>query len=162
PFSRLLFGLGIRNVGSHLADVLAENFPSINELQKAGCDDLIAVREIGPTVAESIIKFFKQKRNLKVIEKLKRASMNMREEVKIGEVKKLDGLTFVLTGTLSQFAREEAEERIKALGGRPSSSVSKKIDYVVAGENPGSKLDRAKELGVKTISEEEFIELLEG
>lgn len=160
PFSRVLFGLGIRHVGSHVSDVLAKNFPSIEELRDASFEDLTVINEIGPVVAESVIKFFGQESNLKVIDKLKRAGLNMQEVVEIGAPKKLEGLTFVLTGTLARFAREEAEEKIKALGGRPSSSVSKNTSYVVVGEKPGSKLDKAKDLDVKIINEEEFAKLI--
>jgi len=162
PFSRVLFGLGIRHVGSHISDVLAQHFPSIEELKNANLDDLTAINEIGPAVAESVIKFFEQERNLKVVDKLKRAGVNLREVIETGAPKKLDGLTFVFTGALSRFAREEAEEKIKALGGRVSSSVSKKTDYVVIGEKPGSKFDKAKSLGVKIIDEEEFVKLIGG
>ncbi len=161
PFSRVLFGLGIRNVGSHLADVLAKNFPSIEELKDASFEDLTVINEIGPAVAESVIKFFRQERNLKVIEKLKRARVNMKKAIE-GVSRKLEGLTFVLTGTLSRFTREEAEEKIRVLGGRSSSNVSKNTDYVVAGKSPGSKYNKARELGVKIINEEEFVKLLEG
>lgn len=162
PFSRVLFGLGIRHVGSHISDVLAQHFPSIEELENTSFDGLTAINEIGPAVTESVIKFFEQERNLKVVDKLKRAGINLREMIETGAPKKLGGLTFVLTGTLSRFAREEAGEKIKALGGRVSSSVSKKTDYVVAGENPGSKFDKAKSLGVKIIEEEEFVRLIGG
>lgn len=162
PFSRVLFGLGIRNVGSHLADVLAKNFPSIEELRDASFEDLTIINEIGPAVAESVIKFFRQGRNLKVIEKLKRARVNMKKAIETEVSRKLEGLTFVLTGTLSRFTREEAEEKIRVLGGRSSSNVSKNTDYVVAGESPGSKYNKAREFGVKIINEEEFIKLLEG
>ena len=160
PFSRVLFGLGVRHVGSHISDVLAKNFPSMEELKNTSFDDLIAINEIGPAVAESVVKFFKQERNLRVVEKLKRAGLNMQEVVEGGAPKKLEGLTFVLTGTLSRFTRQEAKDKVKTLGGRPSSSVSKKTDYLVAGENPGSKLDKAKDLGVKIIDEEGFAELI--
>ncbi len=158
--SRLLFGLGVRHVGAHMAEVLAKYFPSIEELKRASYDQLLEITEIGPKIAESVISFFKQERNLKVLDKLKEAGLKMEEVVKVEAPQKLDGLSFVLTGVLTTFTREQAEEKIKELGGRVSSSVSKNTDYVVVGENPGSKLDKARELGVKVLTEEEFVRLL--
>ncbi len=160
PFPRLLYGLGIRHVGSHIADVLTRAFPSIDLLAEADFEKLTAVNEIGPAVAESVINFFNEKPNLKVIEKLKTAGLNMtaaQAEVSGG---KLTDLTFVLTGTLESMGREEAIEKIKAHGGRISSSVSKKTDYVVVGSEPGSKFEKAKELEVKIIGEEELLKLI--
>lgn len=161
PLSRLLFALGIRHVGSHVATVLARHFPSIEELKRASYEDLVEIPEIGPRIAESVVLFFKQDRNLKVLEKLKKAKIRMEEAPRRAEAaRKFEGKTFVLTGMLESFSREEATERIEALGGRVSSSVSKKTDYVVAGAEPGSKYDKAKALGVKIIDEEEFKKLI--
>jgi DNA ligase (NAD+) len=161
PLSRLLFALGIRHVGSHVATMLARHFPSIEELKRASYEDLVEIPEIGPRIAESVVLFFKQDRNLKVLEKLKKAKIRMEEAPRRAEAaRKFEGKTFVLTGTLEYFSREEATERIEALGGRVSSSVSKKTDYVVAGAEPGNKYDKAKSLGVNIIDEEEFKKLI--
>lgn len=161
PLARLLFALGIRHVGSHVAQVLAGNFSSINRLQEATYEELTAIPEVGPRIAESIVSFFKEERNLRVLEKLRLAGVMMEEALKSEASHKLEGLTFVLTGGLSSYTREDATEAIEKLGGRVSSSVSKKTDYVVVGENPGSKFEKAREIGVKTISEEELRRLLE-
>jgi len=165
PLSRLLFALGIRYVGAHVAEVLADNFTSVNDLASASFDKLVAIPEIGPRIAESINSFFREKRNQAVIKKLLDAGVKMEQEKKVeGEVSpntsKLKGLTFVFTGALSQLTRSEAENIVKSMGGRASSSVSKKTDYVVVGESPGGKHDKAKELGVKIISEDEFKRLV--
>ncbi|MDI6800004.1 MAG: NAD-dependent DNA ligase LigA [Actinomycetota bacterium] len=162
PFSRLLYGLGIRHVGSHISDVLTENFRSIDDLATADFEALTAVEEIGPAVAESVISFFTEEHNIKVIEKLKAAGLSLKVEEKGGQVMPLKGQTFVLTGALDGLTREDAGERIKALGGRVSSSVSEKTDYLVVGSEPGSKFEKAKELGVKILNEGEFVKLIGG
>ncbi len=161
PLSKLLFALGIRHVGSHLASVLAKHFSSIDKLSKAKFEELQGIPEVGPKVAESITTFFKQKHNLEVINRLKKAGVKMEAVMVAPTFQKLAGLTFVVTGTLEKFTREEVKSKIEDLGGRVASSVSKKTDYVIVGENPGSKLDKARELGVKIINENDFINLLE-
>jgi DNA ligase (NAD+) len=156
PFSRVLFALGIRHVGEHIADVLAEEFGSIDELEKASLEELSTVREIGPKIAESIASFFEEKSNLELIEKLRKAGVRLtsvEEEIKVGP---LAGKNFVLTGRLEKYSRGDAEELIKAMGGKVSSSVSKNTDFVVVGQEPGSKYDRALKLGVTILTEEEF------
>ncbi len=159
---RLVFALGIRHVGEHLATVLAEHYPSIERLSKATEEELMSIPEIGPQVAASIVSFFKEKNNLRVIERLRAAGVKMEEEVrKVTVPSRITGKTFVFTGGLQHFSRDEAERLVESLGGRASSSISKKTNFVVAGENPGSKLDKAKELGVKVITEEEFRKLVE-
>lgn len=160
PLSKLLFGLGVRHVGSHVASVLAKHYPSMENLKKASYDDLMMTKEVGPRIAESVVAFFKQNRNLRVLDKLKQAGVRMKEARKAEVPQRLAGLTFVLTGTLAGFTREQAKEAIGGLGGEVSSSVSRKTDYVVAGENPGSKYDKARELGVKILDEEEFVRLI--
>ncbi len=160
PLSRLLFALGIRHVGSHVAEVLARRFRKMDDLAKASLEELLDVEEIGPTIAESVRAFFEEPRNLELIEKLKRAGVNMEEKVEEGP-RNLEGLTFVLTGALSSMTREEARQAIESRGGKVASSVSRKTDYVVVGTDPGSKYDKARELGVRTIGEEEFLALLE-
>jgi DNA ligase (NAD+) len=162
PLAKLLFGLGVRHVGAHVATLLAKHFSSIDKLREATYDDLISIYEIGPKVAESILFFFKQKKNLKVLEKLKTAGIELEETGSVLIPQKLKGLTFVLTGTLSSFTREEIKDKIEQAGGHVGSSVSSKTDYVVAGEDPGSKYNKAKKLGIKILNEDEFKEILEG
>lgn len=159
--SKLIYALGIRYVGEHIAEILAENFDSIDELARAKREELLRIREIGEKVAESIEMFFKQKENLELIERLKSAGVNVKSKREKKVVKDiLKGKTFVITGTLSKYRREEAEKLIISLGGKVSSSVSSKTDYLIVGADPGSKLEKAKALGVKTISEEEFLEMI--
>jgi DNA ligase (NAD+) len=158
--TNLIYALGIRNVGYHLAGLLAKNFRSIDNLAKQTTEDLIQVHEIGPIVAESIYNFFHNPENLKVIEKLRRGGVRFPvEEVETREGP-LSGKTFILTGGLDSFTREEARSIIEDLGGRVSSSVSKKTDFVVVGKDPGSKYDNALKLGIKALSEDEFKKLI--
>jgi DNA ligase (NAD+) len=159
PLSRLLFALGIRHVGSHVASVLAKRFGSLKKLMKAGEEKLVAIPEVGPKIAESVVTFFRQPHNLEVIEKLKEAGVKMEEEVE-KEPQKLAGLTFVLTGAMESLTRQEAKDKIEKLGGRVASSVSSKTNYVVVGKDPGSKYQKAKELGVEILDEAAFLELL--
>lgn len=161
PLSRLLFGLGIRHVGSHVAEVLAGRFLTMERLAGASLEELEDIQEVGPTIAESVKVFFEESRNLRLIERLKDAGVNMEEEAREGP-RDLEGLTFVLTGGLDSITREEARQAIEARGGRVSSSVSRRTDYVVAGSDPGSKYDRARELGVSIVGEGEFLDLLKG
>jgi DNA ligase (NAD+) len=159
PLHRLIYALGIRHVGIHVAEVLAEHFPSIDELAKATFDKLNIIPEIGPTIAESVVNFFSKESTKKVLEKLKKAGVNMeRKEEKVSDV--LKGLTFVVTGTLKGYTRKEIEETIKKYGGRVASSVSRLTNYLILGENPGSKYEKAKQLGIKIISEEEFNKMI--
>jgi len=160
PLSRVIFALGIRHVGAHVAEVLADNFNSIDKLSRATFEDLVSVQEIGPKIAESIVDFFEEEKNLGVIERLKRAGVRMEQDTASPGSRSLEGLSFVFTGSLTLFKRNEAEGIVKSMGGKASSSVSKKTDYVVAGENPGSKYDKAKALGVKIITEDEFKRLV--
>jgi DNA ligase (NAD+) len=156
----LIYALGIRNVGYHLAGVLAKNFKSIDNLARQTVDDLTQVYEIGPIVAQSIYNFFHNPKNLKVLEKLKKGGVKFPvEKVKAKETP-FSGKTFVLTGGLDSFTRDEATKIIEEMGGRVSSSVSKKTDFVLVGKDPGSKYDNALKLGVKTIKEEEFKKLI--
>jgi DNA ligase (NAD+) len=155
PFDRFLYALGIRMVGRHVASLIAEHFSSVDELFNVDPERLKKISGIGPKVAESVSRFFSEKENHHLIEKLKKAGVTVRSTEKKGP-KPLAGKTFVFTGGLDTMTRPEAEELVRLLGGHPSSSVSKKTDYVVAGSEPGSKYDKAKKLGVKIISEEEF------
>ena len=157
---RLLYGLGIRHIGQHLAKVLTEHYPDIESLSKASVDELMQIPEIGPEVATSIKDFFSRKENLKVISELEDLGVRYPKK-KIQVEGKLKGLTFVFTGEMDNFTREEAKRLVEEKGGRVTSSVSKKTDYVVAGKNPGSKLDKARRYGVKIIGEEEFTKLIQ-
>ncbi|MCH7762102.1 NAD-dependent DNA ligase LigA, partial [candidate division TA06 bacterium] len=165
PFQRLLFAIGIPHIGTGVAQILADEFPALDSLKKANYEGLEEISGIGPIIARSIVQFFGEKRNLKVMEKLKKGGVTLRNsEIGIRKSKfalPLKGMTFVLTGTLSGYTREEATERITQLGGKVTSSVSKKTDFVVAGETPGSKLEKAKTLGVKILNEKGFQALIE-
>ncbi|MDD5145539.1 MAG: NAD-dependent DNA ligase LigA [Candidatus Pacebacteria bacterium] len=157
--SRFIYALGIRNAGQETSEDLAEKFGSIENLEKASLFDLTEVADIGPVVSKSIYNFFKDKRNLRFIEKLKKAGVKIESRKQIG-IQKLKGISFVLTGALESMSREEAKEKVRALGGRVSESVSKNTSYLVAGNEPGSKFKTAKELGVKIINEKEFLNIL--
>jgi DNA ligase (NAD+) len=158
--THLIYALGIRNVGFHLAGVLAKHFKSIDALARQSVEDLTAVHEIGPIVAESIYNFFHNPKNLKILKKLKQGGVQFpEEEAEVREIP-LAGQTFVLTGSLDAFTRDEARQIIEDLGGRVASSVSKKTDYVIVGKDPGSKYDKALKLGVKTLTEKGFKSLI--
>ncbi|MBM3713870.1 MAG: NAD-dependent DNA ligase LigA, partial [Actinobacteria bacterium] len=160
PLSRLLYAMGIRFVGSHIADVLSSNYKSLDEIMGAPFEELSSIFEVGPRIAESIVRFFRQQQNLKIIEKLRAAGVNFQSEVKKIEGKpEFERKTFVLTGKLQSFSRDQARQLIEKFGGRVSSSVSRSTDVVVVGEEPGSKLDSARKFGIKTIDEEEFKKL---
>ncbi len=158
---RLVYALGIRHVGERTAMALASHFENLNSLTSASLEELTRVEDVGPKVAESVVFFFRQPENIELLRKLKAAGLNFsaKKEEREGE-QFLLGLTFVLTGTLSTMTREEASEIIAKLGGSVSSSVSRKIDYVVVGESPGSKLAKARELGIATLGEKEFLSLV--
>lgn len=157
--SRFLYALGIRHVGEEMAITLARHFPSLEGVEKASWEELESVPDIGPKVAQSIFAYFRNQDNLELIAKLLKAGVEIKGDGIAS--KKLDGRTFVLTGSLENFSREEAKEKIRQLGGEMSSSVSKNTDYVIAGENPGSKLEKAQELGVRVLSEREFLDMLD-
>jgi DNA ligase (NAD+) len=156
--------LGILHVGEEYADLLAGNFSSIDDLAKVSQEDLSSLPSIGPKIADSIVTFFRQEGNRRIIEKLRKAGVRLQSEKieKTGPKElPLAGLEFVLTGKLESFTRSEAEARIKALGGKTGSDVTKKTSYLVVGADPGSKLAKAQKLGVKTINEAEFLQLLD-
>jgi DNA ligase (NAD+) len=159
PLERVIFGLGVRFVGERTAQFLAEHFGSMEALEKASQEELQEVNEVGPRIAESIAEFFSIPANRKLVERLRDAGLTL-----VGKKKqrgsKLAGKTFVLTGTLAKYSRDEAKKKIEDAGGRVSGSVSKKTDYVVAGSDAGSKLEKARELGVSVIGEKEMEELL--
>lgn len=159
PLNRLVYALGIRMIGQRASQLLAESFENIDELSEADFDKLISIPEIGEKMAESVITFFRQEQNRKLIQELKDYGVNTRSAKKeIKENEHFSGKTFVLTGALQGFTRDQAKEIIESFGGKVSSSVSKKTDYVLAGEDAGSKLVKAKELGVAVIDEEIFEE----
>jgi len=159
---RLIFGFGIRHIGLRAAQLLSENFESLDALMNASAEDIMAIPEFGEKMAKSVEQFFRQKQNRDTVEKLKAAGVNT---VSFGKKKikdnRFEGKTFVLTGTLPSFTRKEAEEIIKSFGGKTSGSVSKKTDYVLAGEDAGSKLQKAKELGIEIIDEDKFRKMIE-
>ena len=160
PFSKVLFALGIRYVGAGAAKKLASHFNSIDDLINASEEEISDIHEIGKSISNSVKTFFSKKENLEIIKKLKAAGLIFTAEQKQLSSDALLGKSFVLTGSLSSYSREEAGDMIISTGGRVTSTVSKNTDYVVAGEKPGSKLDKAKSLGVKILNETEFIELL--
>ena len=158
--ANLIYGLGIRYVGVHTSEVITRYYSTLDKFRETNLEELIEINEIGPRIAESIILFFEERENLNIIERLRSAGLNFgQEEEKIREekgVRILAGKQFVLTGTLKDFSRTQVKEIINKLGGRITGSVSKKTDYVVTGEDPGSKFQNAIELGVTIINEEEF------
>ena len=155
PLERVIYGLGIRMVGERTAQFLAEHFGSMEALESAGIEELQDVNEVGPRIAESIVEFFSIAANRKLLERLREARLKLTGQKKKRGTK-LAGKTFVLTGTLEHFTRDEAKKMIEDAGGKVTGSVSKKTDYVVAGADAGSKLDKAKELGVTVINEKEM------
>jgi DNA ligase (NAD+) len=159
PLDRVLFGLGIRFVGERTAQLLADAFGSMDALLTAMTEELERVQEVGPRVAAAVHEFFAEERNRELIERLRKAGLTF-TAVRRKRSAKLEGLTFVLTGTLPTLTRDEAKDRIEASGGRVSGSVSKKTSYVVAGEEAGSKLDKARDLKVPVIGEAELLEML--
>ncbi len=157
--ARLIFALGIRHVGERSAGILAGHYGSLEALVNAGEDELVNLPEIGPKIASSIAAFFADQRNRRVIEKLAGAGVDPREKEARKESDLLTGKTFVITGTLAGFSRREAKELVERLGGKVSSGVSRATDYVVVGQNPGSKYDKAVSLGINILDEKEFKEL---
>jgi DNA ligase (NAD+) len=157
--ARFLFALGIKHVGEQTSHCLVENFKTLENIKKASLEELQRIKDIGPEVAQSIYKFFRDKKSLKFLERLKEAGVKLISEKEVREGK-LRGKIFVFTGKLARISREEAKEKVRVLGGKTSDSVSKNVDYVVVGEEPGSKYEKAKALGLKIIKEEEFFDLL--
>ena len=159
PLSKFLYALGIRHVGETTAEDLARQFTRLDGFFHLSEEDLMEVEGIGPEVAASVVQFFRDKKNRESIDRLKKAGVKVIEP-KAKEKGKLAGKTFVFTGALKEIGRDEARNLVESLGGMTASSVSKKVDFVVAGEDPGSKFDKAKELGIKILTEEEFRQLI--
>jgi DNA ligase (NAD+) len=158
--ARLLMGLGIRYVGESTAERLAHDFGSIDALMGASAEELERVEDAGHRISESILEFFSRPANAELVKRLKAAGVEMTSEKKQRSTQ-LAGMTFVLTGTLPNLSREEAKAKIEAAGGKVAGTVSKKTSYVVAGEEAGSKLDKAKELKIRVLNEAGLFELLE-
>jgi len=162
PFARVLYALGIRHVGAGVAQLLVQHFPSIDALMSVTQEELEQVQGIGPRIAESVKHFFDDKHNRRSIERLRKAGVQLKAQFSKSTTKTpLWQKTFVLTGSLSTLTREEAKEKIESLGGKIASSVSKNTDFVVVGEEAGSKLEKARQLGIKTMNENEFLSMIE-
>ena len=159
PLWRFVTAMGIRHIGGQSAQILAEYFGSLDGLMSAGQQELAEIDQIGPTMAESVYEYFHDMRNQAVIEQLLAAGIAPRQP-RAQRSSKLAGKTIVVTGTLENFTRQQIEQAIRQAGAKPSGSVSEKTDFVLAGENPGSKLNKARELGVEVINEKQFMELL--
>jgi DNA ligase (NAD+) len=162
PLPRVLNGLGIPFVGERTAQILADTFGSLDAIAAADEQQLQEAEEVGPKVSESIRQFFHERRNRELVDRLRKAGLTFEHEIKKKKTAgPLAGKVFVLTGTLPNLAREDAKARIESAGGKVTGSVSKKTDYVVAGAEPGSKLDKASSLGVQVIGEPELLALLQ-
>jgi DNA ligase (NAD+) len=157
---RFLYALGIRHVGRRVARILAEEYGTLDALRKAETKDIERISEIGPEIAQSVTRFFSAEENQAVLEKLFQEGMEVRSVRGGGEQAPLAGKTFVFTGELEGYTRDDAQRKVEALGGRATSSVSGNTDYLVAGASPGSKLDDAEARGVEVINEKEFTALL--
>ncbi len=160
PLARLIFGLGIKHVGEEMAEILAGKFHSLDDLAGSSRDELMEIETVGPKIADSITAFFRQEDNQNIICRLKDAGVKLVEAAAIPKDLPLSGKEFVVTGRLESFSRQQAEDRIKELGGAAKDNVTRKTDFVVFGVDPGSKLARARELGIKTIDEKEFLKLI--
>jgi DNA ligase (NAD+) len=161
PMPRVLAALGIRFVGERTAEIIAEEFGSVDTIAAAGLDLLQAAPEVGPKVAESVFQFFREPRNVELVERLRAAGLRFDHSVKRPKEGPLAGLVFVLTGTLPTLTRDQAKRLIETHGGKVSASVSKKTSYVVAGQDAGAKLAEAQALGVHTLTESELLGLIE-
>ena len=159
PLSRLLFALGIRHVGEKAAFVLAQRFNSLDKVMQGKREVFESIQDIGPTMAESLNDYFSRDEIKRLIKRLKESRLNTSEVIKAVSKSKISGKKFVFTGELIEFSRQDAQRKVQELGGEYASSVSKNTDFVVAGENSGSKLEKANKIGVKVIDEKEFRKL---
>ena len=163
PFHRVVVALGIRHVGAGVAQFLVQNFCTMDALLKAPVGELETVPGIGPRIAESVARFFRDRHNRTLVERLRSAGVPMADErPRANRERSLAGKTFVITGSLASMSREEAKQRIEALGGKAASGVSRHTDFVVVGSDPGSKFAKATKLGVRILDEKEFLQLLSG
>jgi DNA ligase (NAD+) len=161
PFSRVLYALGIRHIGASIAQLLVDNFMTIEQLTAATETDLQSLQGIGPQIAESVVRFFADIHNQRIVNRLRTAGIQMQEKKKHARTsQQLSNKSFVLTGTLSTMTREEAKRKIESLGGKVVSSISKKTDFVIVGSDAGSKLEKAKTLGILLIDEQKFLNML--
>ncbi len=163
PLARIIFALGIAHVGAEVSELLTQRYASVDELARARQEELTSIPGIGPKIAESIHNYFQVADNLTVIERLREAGVQLRQDLEIVDPAELpwNGLTFVVTGSLSAMTRREAESRIKSLGAAATSSVTRKTSFLVAGQSPGAKLDSAQRLGARVLDEDAFLRLLE-
>jgi len=164
PLPNVVMALGIRHVGLETAQVLVRRFGSLDSIARATEEELAEVSGIGPKIAESLVAYFRQEANQRVLRKLKEAGVRMKAEAAATEARALPlaGMHLVVTGRMSSMSRSQAEDRIKELGGSVGSNVTRKTAYLVVGEDPGSKLDQARNLGTPVLNEEQFMKLLEG
>jgi DNA ligase (NAD+) len=160
PMERFLFALGIRHVGEYVAKILTKTFGSISNIEAASQEELTAIEGVGPVIAESLFAYFHDPQNLKTLRKLEQAGVKPVAERKAKSAA-LQGKTFVFTGGLKNLSREKAKSLVESLGGAATSSVSKKTDYVIAGDDPGSKYEKANSLGVRILDEEGFLKLIQ-
>lgn len=160
PLSRVIYALGIRHIGGEMAQLLASHFNSMDALKNASEADLMAVPGVGHKIAESVVYFFRQEENRRIIEKLRRAGVRLENQAVSAKSLPLSGMEFVITGTLNSFSRETAHEKILALGGSAKDNVTRQTTFLVVGDEPGSKLAKAQALGTKQLSEEEFLKLI--
>ena len=162
PFSRVIYALGIRHIGASVAQLLVDNFITIEQLISATVDDLQDIQGVGPRIAESVVRFFADKHNQRIVERLKAAGVQMAEKkVRKRISHQFFGKTFVLTGTLESMSREEARQKIESLGGKVTSSVSRNTDFVVVGLEPGSKLEKAQKYNILLLDEKKFLTMLQ-
>ena len=159
PLSKFITALSIRNVGKETAELLVNELPSLEDFKAVNIEKLAEIDGIGDKIARNIYEFFHNEHNLQILEEFKQAGFSFDNTVAV-KTDELVGKTFVLTGTLQSMTREEASDIIKSMGGKTSSSVSKKTSFVIAGENPGSKLDKAQDLGVIILNEDEFLNMI--
>ena len=160
PLSNLIYALGIRYVGSYASKILSQRIDNLLDLKDETLEDFINIPEIGPKIAESIVLFFNKKENLQIIRKLKEAGVNLGSREKKTTTQALEGMQFVLTGTLENFTRDEAKREIEQLGGRVTGNVTRKTNYLVLGKEPGQKYQKAKEIGINILEENDFREML--
>ncbi|MGD0589355.1 MAG: NAD-dependent DNA ligase LigA [Bacteroidota bacterium] len=162
PFGRVLYALGVRHIGASIAQLLVDNFPTIEQLIAASENDLQSVQGVGPRIAKSVIRFFIDKHNQRMVHRLKKAGVQMKSTKKhVRSSQQFSGKNFVLTGTLTSMTREEAKQKIESLGGKVVSSVSKNTDFVIVGAEAGSKRDKAQTLGILLLDEQKFLTMLQ-